>query len=454
LMGTSYRYKSPSGPKAKLLTGHLSEFQSDPLGFLSLLSKEHGPVASFRLGPFQRVKLVSDPDLIKEILVTKQKYFIKSRDIRVLKSLVGEGLLTSEKKFHMRQRRLIQPAFKKTHIAGYAQDMIDTALTYLSGWEHGEKRMVSEDMMNITLGIISKTMFGMEFNEGFEKIGEPLEKCMKLAVRRMRSLVPLPLWVPTTKNRELKEAVKALDEVLHKIISGRREDCAEHEDLLGILMAARDETDGQSMTDAQLRDELMTIFLAGHETTANTLSWTLYLLSQNPEAEKKLHQELEQVIGNRAPSPEDFMKLPYTQNVIWESLRLYPPAYVIGRDAIQDVAIGDYLLKKGEMVLMSQYVMHRNPLYFEQPDTFIPERFNDHYMKTLPPYAFFPFGGGPRVCIGNHFALMEAVLVLACIAQRYRVRILPGHHTVRPQPLITMRPKHGLQMLIEEHDKL
>jgi cytochrome P450 len=198
----------------------------------------------------------------------------------------------------------------------------------------------------------------------------------------------------------------------------------------------------------------MTIFLAGHETTANTLSWTLYLLSKNPEAEKKLHQELDQVIGSRAPSPDDFMKLTYTQNVIWESLRLFPPAYVIGREAIEDVAVGDYLLKKGEMILMSQYVMHRNPLYFEQPHSFIPERFNNHYMKTLPPYAFFPFGGGPRVCIGNHFALMEAVLVLACIAKRYRVKLILGHHTVRPQPLITMRPKHGLQMLIEEHEKL
>ncbi|KKK37879.1 cytochrome P450 [Mesobacillus campisalis] len=453
-MGTSDRYKSPSGPKGKMFTGHLAEFQSDPLAFLSQLSKEHGPVASFRLGPFQRVKLVSDPELIKEILVTKQKSFIKSRDLRVLKSLVGEGLLTSEKEIHMRQRRLIQPAFKKSHIAGYAQDMIDTSISYLADWEHGQTRMVSEDMMNITLGIISKTMFGMEFNEGYERIGEPLEKCMKLAVRRMRSAVPLPLWLPTKKNMEFKEAVKTLDEVLFNIIEGRREDSTEHHDLLGILMAARDESDGQGMTDSQLRDELMTIFLAGHETTANALAWTLFLLSQNPEAEKKLHQELDQVIGNRNPNPEDFMKLSYTQNIIWESLRLYPPAYVIGRDAIEDVVIGDYLVKKGEMVMMSQYVMHRDPAYFEQPESFLPERFENNYMKTLPPYAFFPFGGGPRVCIGNHFALMEAVLVLACIARRWRVRLAPGHHTVRPQPLITMRPKQGLLMVIEEHKNL
>ncbi len=206
------------------------------------------------------------------------------------------------------------------------------------------------------------------------------------------------------------------------------------------------------MTDKQLRDELMTIFLAGHETTANGLSWTLYLLSQHPEAEAKLHKEIDSVIGRERLRPEHFQMLKYTQNVIWESLRLFPPAYVVGRQVDETVEIGGYLLKKGEMVLMSQYVMHRKPNYFENPDEFKPERFENNLLRTLPDYAYFPFGGGPRVCIGNHFSFMEMVLALACIAQRYRLTLITGHANVKPQPLITLRPKPGLRMIVEERE--
>ena len=273
-----------------------------------------------------------------------------------------------------------------------------------------------------------------------------------LGIKRMRSIIPLPLWIPTKTNREYRRIAQELDKVLLDIIGTRRQEDIQMEDLLGILMRARDVDNDMGMTDKQLRDELMTIFLAGHETTANGLSWTLYLLSQHPEAEKKLHKEIDSVIGRERLRPEHFQMLKYTQNVIWESLRLFPPAYVVGRQVDETVEIGGYLFKKGEMVLMSQYVMHRKPNYFENPDEFKPERFENNLLKTFPDYAYFPFGGGPRVCIGNHFSFMEMVLALACIAQRYKLRLMTGHANVKPQPLITLRPKPGLRMIVEERD--
>jgi cytochrome P450 len=407
-------------------------------------------MAQIRFGPFQRVYVVTSPHLIKEVLVTKQKNFIKSHDLRVLRDVVGEGLLTSEKNIHLRQRRLIQPSFQHSHINNYATDMIDTTKRYLDKWKDGHEYVMTDEMMNITLGIITKTMFSMDFDEGVSKIGKPIETYMRLAVKRMRSLMPLPLWVPTKANRKYKHSIKSLNQVIYSIIESRREDKDVYDDLLGVLLTARDEKDGLGMSDDQLKDELMTIFLAGHETTANALSWTLYLLTQNPLVEQKLHAEIERVIGNSLIEPKHYRDLQYTQNVIWESLRLYPPAYIIGREVDRDVEIGSYALKKGDMVLMSQYAMHRKEDYFEQPDAFRPERFENNFIRSLPTYAFFPFGGGPRVCIGNHFAIMEAVLVLACIAQRFRWKLMPDHHEVRPQPLITLRPKHGLRMIVEE----
>jgi cytochrome P450 len=444
---------TPLGPKGKLLTGHLKEFQTDPLDFLTRLATEYGDVAKFRFGPFQNVYLVSDPDMIKQVLVSKQKHFVKSKDFHALKPIIGEGLLTSDKDFHMRQRRLIQPAFKRSHIINYGQDMIDITADYIDAWIDGEERIITQDMMNITLGIISKTMFSMDFKEGYDVLGGPIETAMRIAVKRMRTLLQLPLWVPTKSNREHKKAIQTLDDVVYAIIEKRREDSEKPEDMLGILMDARDEDDGLGMPDRQVRDELMTIFLAGHETTANAISWTLFLLSQHPEIENKLFEEINTVIGNRPPSPGDFMKLTYAQNIIWESMRLFPPAFVSGRSAEEDVEINGYKFKKGDMVMVSQYVMHRKPEYFHDPLSFKPERFENNFVKTIPAYAYFPFGGGPRVCIGNHFALMEAVLVLSTIAQRYKLRLAPNHHEVKPYPSITLRPRRGLRMIVEKRNE-
>lgn len=445
-----FSYDSP-GPKGKLITGHSKEFISDTLGFLTRLANEYGEVAKIRFGPFHNVYLISNSDLIKQVLVTKHKSFLKSKDFSALKPVLGEGLITSEKEYHMRQRRLIQPSFKKSHISNYGQDMIDITMDYISTWKNREERIITEDMMSLTLSIISKTMFSMRLKEGYGMLGEPIEAFMRIAVKRMRTL-QMPLWVPTKNNREYKIAKQRLDKVIYSVIEKRRTEAERHEDMLGILMDARDDEDGLAMTDKQLRDELMTIFLAGHETTANALSWTLYLLSQHPDVETKLFNEIDSVIGNRNLTPGDFMKLTYTQNVIYESMRIYPPVYVIQREVAEDVVIGGYLFKKGDMILLSQYVMHHKPEYFDNPDSFKPERFENNFMKTLPPFAYFPFGGGPRVCIGNHFAVMEAVLVLACIAQRYRIRLAPDHHEVKPLPSITLRPKRGLRMVVEDRN--
>ncbi|MBU9721696.1 cytochrome P450 [Bacillus alkalicola] len=445
--------KQAPGPKEKFLTGSLHAFQSNPLKFLTSLTEKCGSVSKFRLGPFQRVYLVNDTDLIKEILVTKQQSFIKSRDIQSLKSIVGNGLLTSEKGFHLKQRRIIQPAFKKTHITMYAQDMIDTTDKYISSWSSNTERLVSDDMMDIALGIISKTMFSMEFDKGATVIGGPMEEVMKSAVRRMRSIFPLPLWIPVKKNRKYKQAVKELDKVLFGLIGERKETAMEHEDLLGVLMRAKDETNGLGMEDDQLRDELMTIFLAGHETTANALTWTLYLLSQHLEIQDTLFEEIASITGEGPVKPEHFSKMTYTQNVISESLRLYPPAYVIGRQADEDTDISGYHIKKGDMILISQYVMQRNPKYYEDPNTFIPERFNNNFIKTIPEFAYFPFGGGPRVCIGNHFAFMEAVLVLACLVKQFKFSPPKEPQKMKAQPLITLRPKYGLRLITQKRTK-
>ncbi|PKG23837.1 cytochrome P450 [Niallia nealsonii] len=445
-------FKSPKGPKGKIITGNLKAFRSDPPGFLTQLATEFGEVVKFRLGPLQNFYLVSDPEMIKQILVTKQKNFMKSDDFKALKPIFGEGLLTSDKEFHMQQRRLIQPAFKKSHIIDYGQNMIDVASDYLSTWKDGEERIITQDMMSITLGVICKTMFNIDFKEGYQKIGQPIETAMNLAVRRMRSLIQLPLWVPTKRNRDSKKAIRSLDHIIAEIIQKRRNDPAKHEDMLGIIMDARDDIDGLGMSDKQVRDELMTIFIAGHETTANALSWTLYLLSQHPEVEAKMYEEINRVIGSRPPTPDDFMKLTYTQNIMWESMRLYPPAFVTSRKVDKDVEIKDYRFKKGDVILVSQYVMHRKPEYFQNPTSFIPERFENNFIKTIPSYAFFPFGGGPRVCIGNHFAMMEAVLVLVTIAQRFRLKLAPDHHVVKNYSTITLRPKRGLRMIIQERN--
>jgi cytochrome P450 len=443
------------GPKGLPLTGNLLLFRKDPLGFLKKAAENYGEIVPFRFGP-RHVYLLKNPEHIKEVLLTKQNHFKKAKGLQVAKAVVGEGLLTSEGEKHMRQRRLMQPHFQPKRISSYAQNMVQKTQIMLQTWTDGEERSITDDMMRLTLAIIMKTMFSIEVKEdsaqSIHDIGHAIEVGMKYATRKATSFINIPAGIPTKRNRERQESIKLLDDTIFSIINDRRQssDKEAKEDLLSMLLAAKDEEDGTGMSDEQVHDEVMTIFLAGHETTANTLSWTWYLLSQHPEVEQKFSAELDAVLGGNPPTVDDLKNLPYLNNLIWESMRLYPAVWTMNREVVEAVEIGGHTFRPGETLMMSQYVMHRNSRFFENPEQFDPGRFEGNLLKQIPQYAYFPFGGGPRICIGNHFALMEAALLLATIGQRYKLRLIDNHPPVEPEPLITLRPKGGLRMKISK----
>lgn len=438
------------GPKGLPISGNLLAFRKDPLGFLVKAQREFGNVVDIRFGPSRHVYLISDPDQIKEVLMTKQRSFRKAKGLQTAKAVVGEGILTSEGDAHMRQRRLMQPSFRQNRIGQYAGPMVEETLSMLQSWRDGEHRIITEDMMQLTLNIITRTMFGTSISSGVDQIGHAIEVGMKYVSHKATSFIDLPESLPTKSNLEFKQSAQTLDRVIYNIIEERRKNPdASRGDLLSMLLSVRDEEDGTGMSDKQVRDEVMTIFLAGHETTANTLSWTWYLLSQHPEVESKLIDEIDQVLGDREVTYEDLDKLKYVEMVIWESMRVYPAVWSINREVTEPVEIGGRMYKPGDTLMMSQYVMHRNPEYYDEPDRFRPERFEGDLLKRIPQFAYFPFGGGPRVCIGNNFALMEAALLLVTILKRFKLRLAPYHSPVEPEPLVTLRPKNGLTIVLE-----
>lgn len=428
--------------------GHLNEFRKDPLLFLSDLYHQYETIVSFRFA-HRKIHLLMEPNLIKEVLVSKQNAFHKSRPFQEMKTLLGEGLLTSEDDFHMKQRRLIQPSFTKQHVQTYANKMTLITEEFISSWKDEEERLTSRDMMELTLAIIAKTMFSMDMRQGHEKVGKHFDVIMNIATKRIRSVLKSPLALKTPQNKSLTEAIKKIDDVLYEIIE-KRSNLDTQNDLLEVLMKARDEESNEGMSNQQLRDEAMTILLAGHETTANALSWCLYLISQHPDKAKRLYEEVDRVLGKKRANYDSMKDLIYTQQIIWESMRLYPPAWLISRKAIADVTIGNYRIHKGETVMMSSYVMHRSEKYFSNADEFLPERFQNGKVQGVPEFVYFPFGGGPRVCIGNHFAMMEATLVLATLVQHYSFELTSDHHKVEAEPLITLRPKNGLRMIVKK----
>jgi cytochrome P450 len=436
------------GPKGKPLVGSLFEFRRDPLGFLAGLARIYGDIAHFKLGP-QNVYLFNHPDYIKDVLVTRQRNFVKSRGLVLAKRFLGEGLLTSEGEFHRRQRQLVQPAFHRQRINSYANVMVDFGARTRDRWQPGMTLDMAQEMMRLTLAVVAKTLFDAEVENEAQDIGKALTEVVQLFGRVTLPFAELLDKLPLPSNRRFQKARQRLDATIYRIINERRKDREDRGDLLSMLLLAQDEEgDGRGMSDLQVRDEAMTLFLAGHETTANALTWSWYLLSQHSEAEARMHAEVDEVLERRLPGFDDVARLRYTEMVFAESMRLYPPAWVIGRRALADYAVNSNTIPARSVILMSPYVMHRDPRYFPDPLKFNPDRWATEAREARPKFSYFPFGGGPRVCIGESFAWMEGVLLLATLAQRWRLRLVPNQPVV-PQPLITLRPKYGMRMQVE-----
>ncbi|HEX5708983.1 MAG TPA: cytochrome P450 [Pyrinomonadaceae bacterium] len=438
------------GPRKFLPGAHLYSFRREPLGFLARLARDYGDVAHFKMGP-QRVFLLNHPDLVRDVLVTHHERFHKGRALQRSKRLLGEGLLTSEGEHHRRQKRLALPAFHKQRISAYGAVMAECAERASARWRDGEERDASEEMMRLTLAIVGKTLFDADVESDADEVGEALGEVMALFNYLLLPYTELLEKLPLPQTRRFLRARERLDRVVYRIIEERRRGVAEDRgDLLSTLMLAVDEEgDRQGMTNEQLRDEMMTLFLAGHETTANLLAWTWYLLSKHPDVEARLHAELDEVLaGGRLPEAEDAARLRYTEMVLAEVMRLYPPAWAVGRLAVEEHEACGYLIPRGSLVLLSQYAMHRDARYFPDPERFDPERWTPEAKQARPQFSYFPFGGGPRRCIGEGFAWMEATLVLAALARRWRMRLVAGH-PVELRPMITLRPKHGMRMTLE-----
>ncbi len=445
----SFPEARPPGPEGSFLTGNLLDYTRDHLGFLTRCAREYGDVVGLRFVNVP-VYLLNHPNHVEYVLVRNNRNFIKSRGERISLGFLGNGLLTSEGSFWRRQRRLAQPAFHRKRINAYGKVMVERAGQTVGGWRDGEIRDTHEDMGRLTLEIVARTLFGVPLEPvEFEEVGDSLATISRRFTGRGGVFFQVPEKVPTPSNLRFRRAIQRLDSLIYGIIRDRRASGEDAGDLLSMLLAIRDEETGEGMTDRQLRDEAMTVFLAGHETTANALSWTWHLLARHPEVESKLYEELDEALAGRPPTIEDLTRLRYADMVIKESMRLYPPAWAFGRETIADCEIGGYHVPAGTQLIMSQWVMHRDPRYYEEPGAFRPERWRDGSTEDLPKYAYFPFGGGPRLCIGQSFAKMEAVLLLATIAQQFRLRAAPGERAA-PQPSITLRPKNGMKMVLEK----
>ena len=430
----------PPGPRPHFLIGNMPLASRDPLAVFTRWAGEFGDVFYYRAGWIQ-VYFLNHPDLIEFVLVRNHQNFRKDRVIRNSRWFFGDGLLTSEGEHWKRQRRLSQPAFHRDRIALYASVMTSYTQRMLSLWHDGTVIDAHQEMMRLTLRIVVRALFGVEAEET-EEISRSLNIMMRNSTGARLLLPPFFRQLPLPRMFELRRAVSKLNDTVYRIIDLRRRNEGDSGDLLSVLMEARDE-DGSHMDDKQLRDEVMTFLLAGHETTALALSWAWHLLSQDSQVEHKLHQELDRVLGGRIPTVSDVSSLTYTEAVIKESMRLYPPAWSVARTVIKDFELGGYRIPAGASVVMSQWIMQRDPRFFSDPEKFDPDRWSNENIQKLPKFAYFPFGGGPRQCIGASFAMMEAVLLLATIARRFRLSKVEGQPIV-PVPSFTLRPKEGI----------
>ena len=448
----------PPGPRLPII-GALVGPGRDPLAMFTRFARDYGDVTFFRLGG-ERCYFINHPHDVRDVLVTHQRNFTKSRGLERARKLLGDGLLTAEGPTHLRHRRLLQPAFHRDRIAGHAQVMIDYAARTRDRWQDGQTLDISKEMMRLTLSIAGKTLFDTDVESSAGEVGVAVTEVLESFWLNLLPGADYLEKLPIPALRRAHSARVRLDALIYRMIAARRASAVDHGDLLSMLIAAVDEPSSQpappahavpsGLTDEEVRDEAMTILLAGHETTANALMWTFYLLSQNAEVETTLRGELAHVVGDRAPSPADYPRLAYTKRVVTESMRLFPPAWVIGRRAMGAYRVGGYDIPPRALLFMSPYVMHRDARFYDRPDDFNPDRWTPGFEASLPRFAYFPFGGGARQCIGEQFAWMEAVLVLATVAQRWRLELVPTQRIV-PQPLVTLRSKYGMTMRAHHH---
>ena len=436
----------PPGPRARWFGEHVLALKRNRLEFLQRMAR-YGDVSYVRIGP-QPVFLFRHPGAIKDVLVTQHRNFIKGRGLQRAKRLLGEGLLTSEGAFHLRQRRLAQPAFHRQRIAGYADVMAAYAERAAARWHDGQETDIAEEMMRLTLAIAGKTLFDADVEDEAEEIGEALTAALEMFSLALLPGAELMDRLPLPHTRRFNRARARLDDVVYRMIDERRASGEDRGDLLSMLMLARDvEGDGSAMTDEQIRDEAMTILLAGHETTANALAWTWDLLGRHPQAEARLQAEAD-ASGSRTLGMDDVTRLPYTRMVLAESMRLYPPAWVVGYRAVDDCTVAGWHVPARSLCVMSQFIVHRDARWFPDPERFDPDRWSADRQAERPRFAYFPFGGGPRQCIGEQFAWTEGVLLLATIARTWRVRPLRPA-MAEPYPVFTLRPKDGVPVRLE-----
>jgi cytochrome P450 len=441
----------PSAPGGAIIFGSARSFQRDSLQFIQTLAAL-GDVVRYRFVVWPTLFL-NHPDYIKHVLQENSRNYDKDVPTnRLFKTVLGTGLFTDDGASWLRQRRLIQPAFHRQRIAGFGSLMTSAAAETLARWDERPTEDapldVAAEMMGLTLRVVGLALFGADVSDDVEVVRRSFTTIVDFLTRAAYEPFVMFPGVPARGKRQFQTAHRELDQLVYRIIARRRLHTSDRDDLLSMLLTTQDEETGTKMTDRQVRDEVMTLLLAGHETTSVALSWTWYLLSTHPDAESRLHAELDAVLGGRLPRTDDLPQLAYTRMVIEEALRLYPPAWAILRRAIDDDHIGPYRIRPGTTIFISPYAIHRHPAFWENPEAFDPERFTPERSAGRSHFAYLPFGGGPRRCIGNMFALTEAQLILATVAQRYRLRVVPGH-TVEPMPLITLRLCGGLPVRAE-----
>lgn len=432
-------------PPSSALLGHVPELRRDPLGMLLAWNRDYGDVVRVKVRHWSYI--LYHPDDVKHVLVSHQSRYHKGDVLQLGHRVFGQGLLASEEPLHLSQRHLMQPAFHREALQSYGSTMVERAFRAAEGWGAEREVDISAEMMRLTLGIAAKTLFGLDDVAETQALAEAVDTAQKWIFLRQNSALRLPDWVPSPLNHRYRGSVDVMDRLVYRIIHERRKAPPGELDLLTMLLQARDEH-GAGMADEQLRDEALTLLLAGHETTANGLSWTLYLLAQHPEVLGRLEEELSTVLQGRAPQVADLPRLRYTDMVFAEAIRLYPPAWLVPRECIEeDVLETGSTIPVGAQVVVSPWATQRSPRYFPEPDRFDPERFAPGGKEGRPPFAYFPFGAGTRRCIGEPFAKMEAVLILAALIPRIRFALVPGQQVV-PDPLVTLRPRNGIRMRV------